>query len=100
MTFLITNSNATEVNQPFKSVTITVVQVSISSTFYAQLFFVLNCFFAAFLLLQFGFEFFWQNNICTKDARRKMLMKLTKGICTSSRAAAVTCNTVIPPEGN
>ena len=32
-----------------------------------------------FLLLQFGFEFFWQKNIVAKDAC-KMLMKLTIGI--------------------
>jgi len=37
-----------------------------------------HAFYAAFLLLQFGFEFFRQKNIGAKAAR-KMLMKLTLG---------------------
>jgi len=50
-------------------------QVSISPTFYEQ-FFCTEVFWAAFLLLQFGFVIFWQKSIGTKAAR-KMLVKLT-----------------------
>ncbi len=50
-------------------------QVSILSSYYAQLFHTkVLC--LAFLCLQFGFKFFWQENISAKAAR-KMLMKLT-----------------------
>jgi len=51
------------------------IQVSISSTFYAQL----SCtklFCAAFLQLQFGLAIFWHKNIGAK-AVHEMLMKLT-----------------------
>ncbi len=52
------------------------VRVSILLTFLAA--FSLNCFFAAFLYLQFGFVIFWCKNIGAKGAR-KMLIKLTPG---------------------
>jgi len=51
------------------------VQVSISATFYKQLF-CTKVFCAAFLYLQFGFVIFWQKNISEKAAR-KTLVKLT-----------------------
>jgi hypothetical protein len=52
-----------------------VVQVSISLTFYTRLFYT-KVFCAAVLELHFSFVIFWQNNIVTKAAR-KVLMKLT-----------------------
>jgi len=51
------------------------VQVSISSTFYEQLFYT-KVFFKAFLKLQFGFVIFCWKNISAKAAR-KILLKLT-----------------------
>jgi len=42
---------------------------------FTRAFFVQKCFFAAFLLLQFGFDFFWPKNI-GKKAACKILMKL------------------------
>jgi len=58
-------------------------QVSISPTFYEQLFHI-KVFFATFLFLQFGFViFFWQENIGAK-AVCKMLAKLTTATATAS----------------
>ena len=54
------------------------LKVSISSTFYAQLF-CTKVLCAAFLHLRFGFVIFCQKNISAKAAR-KMLMKLVTGI--------------------
>jgi hypothetical protein len=51
--------------------------VSISPTFYKQLFFTkVSC--AAFMCLQFGFVIFWQKDFGTKAAH-KMLVKLAPG---------------------
>jgi len=61
-------------------------QVSISSTFYEQLF-CLNVFFEIFLQLEFGFVIFWQNNICAKAAR-KMFGKLTTGTILDDETSA------------
>jgi len=52
-------------------------KVSISPTFYEQLFHA-KVFCAAFLHLQFGIVISWQKNIAAKAAR-KMLVKLTEG---------------------
>ena len=53
------------------------LQVTISLTFYEQLF-CINVFCGAFLYLQFVCVYFWQKNIGGK-ATHKMLMKLTTG---------------------
>jgi len=50
--------------------------------------------FAAFLLLQFGFEFFWQKNIGTKAAY-KMLMKLTTEVKRKNNIAKVSFQTYV-----
>jgi len=52
------------------------VKVSISPTFYKQIF---VTFWEAFLYYQFGFVFFSRENMCTKSAR-KMLLTLTTQI--------------------
>jgi hypothetical protein len=49
--------------------------VSISPIFYEQLF-CMKVFCAAFMCLQFGFEFFWRKDLGAKAAL-KMLKKLT-----------------------
>ena len=54
------------------------LQVSISPTFYEQLF-CTKVFFAAFLYLQFGFVIFWQKEIGAKDVH-KILVKLTTSV--------------------
>jgi len=56
-------------------------QVSISPTFYEQLF-PAKVFFETFIYLQFGFVIFWKNNIGAKSAH-KLLVKLTIG-CTQT----------------
>jgi len=58
------------------------LKVSISSTFYKQLF-CLNLFFVAFLYLRFDFVIFWQKNIGEKAAH-KMLVKFSKGVQATS----------------
>jgi len=62
----------------FGRVLCTLFPVSISPTFYEQLF-LTKVFYAASLYLQFGFVFFWLKNIGTKAAC-KMLVKLTTGV--------------------
>ncbi len=53
-------------------------QVSISPTFYQQLFHTKK-YCKAFLYTQFGFVIFWRKNISAKGAL-KMLVKLTSGV--------------------
>ncbi len=61
-----------------KSLVFLVIQLSISPTFYKQLY-LTNVFCKVFLQLQFGFVVFWQKKSGAKAAC-KMLMKLTKGV--------------------
>ncbi len=55
-----------------------IVQVSVSPTFYEQLF-RMKVFCVAFMCLQFGFVFFWRKDLGTKAAH-KMLVKLTASL--------------------
>jgi hypothetical protein len=55
-----------------------IAQLSISPIFYEQLFHT-EVFCKAFMCLQFGFVFSWQNDFFAKAAH-KMLVKLTPGI--------------------